>query len=142
MLVTTDGELLGTSYPIPEEFKDIAELSTLVTEITADYQRLGQELILLDGHTTTATTTTTSDEQASTTNTNDSTSAEETGSHSTLFFVELELAKALIGVASTNVDCLVIAIADPKTPSGLLKGRLEALAHHVQEALTPLTEPT
>lgn len=45
LLVTTDGELLGTSYPLPESLeKSISQVGSLVTEIAADYTRLGHEL--------------------------------------------------------------------------------------------------
>lgn len=45
LLVTTDGELLGTSFPLDETLeKSIAQVGSLVTEIAADYARLGHEL--------------------------------------------------------------------------------------------------
>ena len=108
LLVTTDGELLGTSYPFPEDdLGNLCEVGSLVTEIAADYQRLGHEL---------------------------------DSPH--LDFLTLELELGTVAVSSSGSDCFVIAIANPKTPHGMIKARLQALASHVQEALTPLTDPT
>jgi predicted regulator of Ras-like GTPase activity (Roadblock/LC7/MglB family) len=108
LLVTTDGELLGTSSPLDETLeKSICETGSLITDIAADYQRLGHEL--------------------------DSPS---------LQFLLLELDLSTVAVCSAGKDCLVICLADPATPHGMIKARLQALASHVKEALTPLTEPT
>lgn len=108
LLVTVDGELLGTSSPLDETLeKSVSETGSLVTEIAADYQRLGLEL--------------------------DSPS---------LDFLVLELEFSTVAVCSAGRDCFVICLADPETPQGMIKARLQALASHVKEALTPLTEPT
>jgi predicted regulator of Ras-like GTPase activity (Roadblock/LC7/MglB family) len=108
LLVTTDGELLGTSSPLDETLeKSICETGSLITEIAADYQRLGHEL-----------------------------------DSPTLKFLLLELELITVAVCSAGKDCLVICMADPTTPHGMIKARLRALASHVKEALTPLTEPT
>ena len=59
-----------------------------------------------------------------------------------LYYLQVELSKGIIGVASAGPDCFVTAFADPTVPTGMLKARLTACAAHVQEAFTPLTEPT
>lgn len=108
LLVTTDGELLGVSHPLPETLeKTISEVGSLVTEVFADYARLGVEL---------------------------------DSPHLQFLTIELEL--NTVAVSSAGSDCLVICVCAPKTPQGMIKARLQALASHVQEALTPLQEPT
>ena len=108
LLVTTDGELLGVSHPLPEKLeKNITEVGSLVTEVFADYARLGIEL-----------------------------------DSPQLQFLTLELELNTVAVSSAGSDCLVIAVCAPKTPQGMTKARLQALASQVQEALTPLQEPT
>ena len=108
LLVTTDGELLGASYPLPAELeKSVSQVGSLVTEIAADYSRLGHEL-----------------------------------NSSELQFLILELELNTVAVSSAGSDWLVICICDRDAPHGMLKARLQALASQVQEALTPLQEPT
>lgn len=107
-MVTTHGELLGVSHPLPEKLeKNITEVGSLVTEVFADYSRLGIEL-----------------------------------DSPQLQFLTLELELNTVAVSSAGSDCLVIAVCAPKTPQGMTKARLQALASQVQEALTPLQEPT
>ena len=59
-------------------------------------------------------------------------------SHLQCLFLELELG---LVAASTCVglDCMVIAIASPSAPLGMVKARLQAITEYVQEALSPLT---
>jgi hypothetical protein len=53
----------------------------------------------------------------------------------------LELDQGLVGVSScVGVDCLVIGIAAPNAPMGMIKARLEDITEHVQGVLSPLTE--
>lgn len=55
--------------------------------------------------------------------------------------VELEL--GLVAVSSCgSFDCLVIAIAAPNAPLGVVKAKIQTLAVYVQEALSPLAENT
>jgi predicted regulator of Ras-like GTPase activity (Roadblock/LC7/MglB family) len=51
----------------------------------------------------------------------------------------LQTDNCLIGVCPC-LDCLVIGLAEPGAPPGLVKARLQALAAHVQEGLLLLTE--
>jgi predicted regulator of Ras-like GTPase activity (Roadblock/LC7/MglB family) len=114
ILVTADGELLGTSssaiYYNNNKKKAagllLADQATLITDICSDYGRMGQEL-----------------------------------RQRQLNFVSFELDQGTVGVASAGPDCFVIAIATTNVAPGLLKARLTACAGYVQEAFTPLVEP-
>jgi hypothetical protein len=119
VLVTGDGELLGatsSTFLSPDGTKESMEnLGTLIADIAVDYQRLGDEYAHL------------------------SQSAVTKKSH--LKCLLLELDQGLVAVsACADVDCLVIGIAAPDAPMGMIKARLEAITEHVQEALAPLTE--
>jgi hypothetical protein len=39
-----------------------------------------------------------------------------------------------------SIDYLVIGIAAPNAPMGMIKARLEAITEHAQGAISPLTE--
>lgn len=120
VLVTGDGEILGASSPTfvgPDGTRESMEnMGTLIADIAVDYQRLGDEYMhVKEG------------------------SAAPKKSH--LRCLLLELDQGLVAVsACAEVDCLVIGIAAPDAPMGMIKARLEAITEHVQEALAPLTE--
>lgn len=59
-------------------------------------------------------------------------------SHLQCLLLELELGLVAVSTCS-NVDCMVIAIASPSAPLGMVKARLQAITEYVQEALSPLT---
>mmetsp|Transcript_23382 Transcript_23382/g.33527 ORF Transcript_23382/g.33527 Transcript_23382/m.33527 type:complete len:129 (-) Transcript_23382:1040-1426(-) len=104
-VVTSDGELLGTSHYGKQSYQN-ADGSTLLTDISTDYMRLGDEL-----------------------------------QQSHMDYIEIEMSKCLIGIATAGPDCLVIAEAKPTVCEGLLKSRVMACASHIQDALIPLTDP-
>ena len=120
MLVTSDGELLGTTsttFVNPEGQRESMEhLGTLIADIAVDYQRLGEEYGTIDSTTTLS-------------------------KKSHLQCLLLEMEQGLIGVSGcVGIDCFVIGLAGPSAPPGMIKAKLQALAEHVQEALSPLTE--
>jgi hypothetical protein len=121
LLVTNDGELLGASnvnFKLQNSInsRDPEAFGTLLADIALDYLRLGEEYAAVDA-------------------------VHRNKSHMRCLLMELDL--GLVGVASClGIDCLVIAVADADAPPGLVKAKLQALAVHVQEALSPLTEPT
>mmetsp|Transcript_9797 Transcript_9797/g.13805 ORF Transcript_9797/g.13805 Transcript_9797/m.13805 type:complete len:144 (-) Transcript_9797:142-573(-) len=119
LVVTNDGELLGSAQSPKSasmmEPDEVAHAGSLVTEIAMDYSRLGNELELLDPTLRAV--------------------------KNSIQCLIMELDMGLVAVSSAGSDCLVIALADPNAPHGMLKARLTALASHVQEALSPLTEP-
>lgn len=133
-LVTADGELLGSSTKkstlalFPPNATEgsptsssstvaVENLGTLIADIAVDYQRLGEEYLGLDG--------------------------QQRSNKSSLQCLLMELELGLVAVSSCGgFDCLVIAIASPTAPLGLLKARLQTLALYVQEALSPLAENT
>jgi len=140
ILVTGDGELLGATSPTPFGVshtttttgdagggmtkESMESWGTLIADIAIDYRRLGEEYVHLEQQQQDSTTTT-------------------SGGHkrSHLKCLLLELDHGLVAVsACAEVDCLVIGIAAPNAPMGMVKARLEAMAEHVQEALAPLTE--
>jgi hypothetical protein len=59
-------------------------------------------------------------------------------SHLQCLFLELELGLVAVSMC-VGVDCMVIAIASPSAPLGMVKARLQAITEYVQEALSPLT---
>jgi len=167
LLVTTDGELLGstaTTFVGPDgtTTESIESLGTLIADIAVDYGKLGEEYASLDppSSSTTTTTTTTSVTSNSTSNATTTTTVTVTGSprqhqrqhqqqqqqqqqqprkssHLRCLLLELEL--GLVAVAACeSVDCMVIALAAPNAPLGTVRARLQAIAAHVQEALGPL----
>lgn len=120
VLVTADGELLGstasTFVGVDGTRESIEHLGTLIADIAVDYQRLGDEYAGLDGS-----------------------AAAPKKSH--LQCLLLELDQGLVGVSSCmGSDVLIIGIAAPNAPLGMVKARLETITEHVQEALSPLTE--
>jgi hypothetical protein len=135
LLVTADGELLGAStkksssslFGSPPDAPSsapatttnttgaIESLGTLIADIAVDYHRLGEEYAGIDG------------------------SQRSNKSQLQCLLMELEL--GLVAVSSCgSFDCLVISIASPTAPLGLVKARTQALALYVQEALSPLAE--
>jgi hypothetical protein len=119
ILVTGDGELLGATSPTFVSHdgtkESIEYLGTLIADIAVDYRRLGEEYAHLEE------------------------SAITKKSHLKCLLLELDLGLVAVS-ACADVDCLVIGIAAPNAPMGMIKARLEAIAEHVQEALAPLTE--
>lgn len=122
LLVTTDGELMGVSSCNTNNNnnffsrEDPEAIGTLLADIGVDYQKLGEEFAALVQQ----------QQQRRT-------------SHLQCLLIELDL--GLVGISSClGIDCLVIAIAKPETPPGLLKAKLEALVAHAQESFSPLTE--
>jgi hypothetical protein len=114
LLVTNDGELLGASNYKGAKRRDPEAFGTLLADIAMDYQRLGEELAAVDA-------------------------TQRSKSHMQCLLMELDM--GLVGVSSCmGIDCLVIAVADADAPAGLVKAKLQALAVHIQEALSPLTE--
>ena len=138
LLVTTDGELLGstaTTFLSPDGTtkESIESLGTLIADIAVDYGKLGEEYANLDPPNTIITKPTPPSSSA-----NPATSAPTTKkSHLQCLLLELEL--GLVAVSTcVGVDCMVIAIAAPNAPLGTVKARLQAITAHVQEGLSPL----
>lgn len=97
----------------------IENLGTLIADIAVDYQRLGEEYVGIDG------------------------SQQQRNGKSQLQCLLMELELGLVAVSSCgSFDCLVIAIASPNAPLGLVKAKIQTLAVYVQEALSPLAENT
>ena len=115
LLVTRDGELLGTSnlYPKAGGGAVTAEsMGTLLADIAVDYKRLGEEFAA---------------------------AAEQRQSHLEGLLIQFQ--GGLAGAAACeSLDCFVLAVAKPDTPPGLLKARLRSLADHVQESMSLLME--
>jgi hypothetical protein len=124
VMVTGDGELLGATSntfisPDGSTRDSMESLGTLIADIAVDYQRLGEEYALLEPSATPAP------------------------KKSHLQCLLLEFDHGLVAISScVGVDCLVIGIAAPNAPMGMIKARLQAITEHVQEALAPLTEAT
>ena len=129
LLVTADGELLGAStkkssaslFTSSEGTSSssssgaIENLGTLIADIAVDYHRLGEEYAGLEGA--------------------------QRNNKSQLQCLLMELELGLVAVSSCgSFDCLVIAIASPTAPLGLVKAKIQTLALYVQEALSPLAE--
>ena len=157
MLVTTDGELLGSTSKFficadGTSKLSIESLGSLIADIAVDYNRLGEEYANLDvcneyssgtAAITPATTTTSSggrveqqqqEQQLQQSNTINN----KKSSHLQCLLLELEL--GLVAVSTcVVVDCMVIAISSPLAPLGSVKARLNAITEYVQEALNPLT---
>jgi hypothetical protein len=116
LLVTTDGELMGSSTKNSNRIKDPQALGTLLADVGVDYMRLGEEYAGVD-------------------------EVQRSKSHLQCLLIEMEC--GLVGIAAClGIDCLVIAVANPDAPPGLVKARLQALAAHVQESLSTLAETT
>ena len=119
MLVTLDGELLGTSnlYPSPagvmSKDADSSSFGTLLTDIAGEYKKLGEEYAA-------ATETRTS--------------------HLEALLLHFDGGATAAVAACYSVDCFLLAVAAPGTPPGLLKARLQSLADHVQESMSLLME--
>jgi hypothetical protein len=139
LLVTADGELLGAStkkssaslFTPPAEGVSasttsgaIENLGTLIADIAVDYHRLGEEYAgLQDGAVQPQQPRNSSNNK------------------SQLQCLMMELELGLVAVSSCgSFDCLVIAIASPTAPLGLVKAKIQTLALYVQEALSPLAE--
>mmetsp|Transcript_24175 Transcript_24175/g.51330 ORF Transcript_24175/g.51330 Transcript_24175/m.51330 type:complete len:192 (+) Transcript_24175:764-1339(+) len=163
LLVTTDGELLGstaTTFLSPDGTtkESIESLGTLIADIAVDYGRLGEEYANLDpagvvpvpsmvpagaassnGSSSSAQGVVSPSSAAS--GVTVAAAAPNRKSHLQCLLLELEL--GLVAVSTcVGVDCMVIAIAAPSAPLGSVKARLQAITAHVQEALSPLaTEP-
>ena len=115
LLVTTDGELMGASTVNTKMILDTEAVGALLADVGVDYARLGEEFAGVDA------------------------TQQRSRSHLQCLLVELEL--GLVGLtACIGIDCMVIAIAKPDAPLGLVKAKLQALAAHVQESFSTLTE--
>ena len=127
ILVTTDGELLGSTSstfvsPVDGSKESIENIGTLLADIAIDYQRLGDDYSQLE------------------TNVSMGGGVPPPKKPSHLQCLLLEFDQGLIGVsACAGVDYLVMGIAAPDAPMGMIKTRLQLMAEHVQEALAPLT---
>lgn len=109
LLVSYDGELLGTSGKDDEE-----SFATLIADTAMDYVKLGHEfaMLLIEN--------------------------EHVSPHSQFQSLLLEFEQKLVGVAHCGADCLVVAVAAPDTPPGFVQTHLQALASFVQEQLSSL----
>jgi hypothetical protein len=139
LLVTADGELLGTStpqappsteapqadsnssstFPHPTALSskllqdDPEAFGALVADIALGYCRLGEEYAAVDA-------------------------VQRSRSHMQCLLMEMD--RGLVGVSScVGCDCFVIAVAEPDAPPGLLKARLQALAAYVQEQFSAVS---
>jgi hypothetical protein len=114
LLVTYDGELLGTSnvlvHPMfhGQHYKDPEAFGTLLADIAMEYSRLGEEY------------------------------SQDNKSKLDCLLLQLEGGIAA-AVACPQIACFVLAIGTTNTPLGLLRARLHALATHVQESMSLLT---
>ena len=159
LLVTTDGELLGSTATTfisadGTSKESIESLGTLIADIAIDYMQLGNEYANLDigggGDTAAAaagTSTPTSAAAAATTSSSSSAqqqqppnggSKKSSSSHLQCLFLEMEFGLVAVS-ACVGVDCMVIAIAAPTAPLGSVKARLHAITEYVQESFSPLT---
>lgn len=109
MLVTSDGELLGSST----NARDPENFATLATSITMDYRSLGEEYAGL---------------YESKTN----------NLHCLLFEMDGGMV-CILPCGNAAIDCLVMAVADPNIPVGFFKARVRALASYIQNSLSTLT---
>ena len=114
VLVTMDGELLGTSTNTSALLPDPESFGTLVADIAVEYIRLGDE-----SNTSTNRTKTTATQ---------------------LQCLLLELDLGIVAASQCGPDFLVLAVAAPDAPPGAIKARIEAVSVFVQEALSTLTE--
>ena len=162
LLVTTDGELLGSTATTfisadGTSKESIESLGTLIADIAIDYMQLGNEYANLDigggGDTAaaagTSTPTSAAAAAATTSSSSSSSSAQQqqppnggskksTSSHLQCLFLEMEFGLVAVS-ACVGVDCMVIAIAAPTAPLGSVKARLHAITEYVQESFSPLT---
>ena len=161
LLVTTDGELLGSTATTfisadGTSKESIESLGTLIADIAIDYMQLGNEYANLDigggGDTAAAagtSTPTSSAAAAAPTSSSSSSSAQQqqppnggskksSSSHLQCLFLEMEFGLVAVS-ACVGVDCMVIAIAAPTAPLGSVKARLHAITEYVQESFSPLT---
>jgi hypothetical protein len=118
-----------------------------VADIAMDYQRLGeQEFAAVEAVTAASDAPELQQQNRPSLTTSASSSSVSNNSNNNIkrsymqcLLIEFDF--GLVGVASClGIDCLVIAVAKPDAPPGLIKARLQALAVHVQEAFSTLTE--
>jgi len=141
LLVTADGELLGAStrkcspslFPasssdsssLASSTSAIENLGTLIADIAVDYQRLGEEYAAIDGPYSVSLHQ----------------QQQQRSGKSQLQCLLMDLELGLVAVSSCgSFDCLVIAIASPTAPLGVVKARIQTLSVYVQESLSPLAE--
>lgn len=187
LLIDADGELLGSHGSPPPQHPsqvdtgggatgpaaassashneknhwplDAASIGALISEVTGDYRRMGDELQLLDPQ---------YDSQRQSAGKGDGQSRQDrdgvsngggvggglssllqTGSGgkngkdkhdsgTNLKSLVIELDYGVVGVASAGPDFYVIALADSTVQHGALTGRLQSLGSHVREALSQL----
>ena len=164
LLVTTDGELLGSTATTfisadGTSKESIESLGTLIADIAIDYMQLGNEYANLDiggggdtaaaAGTSTPTSAAAAAAAATTSSSSSSSSAQQqqppnggskksSSSHLQCLFLEMEFGLVAVS-ACVGVDCMVIAIAAPTAPLGSVKARLHAITEYVQESFSPLT---
>lgn len=164
VLVTLDGELLGTSTPSEGEpttglcrlAPDPEAFGTLVADICMEYIRLGEacqgQLLAANGSSRSraalsgmATTsrdpgTTTSSRPSPNSSTSTSTTIPLHKSTPQLQCLLIELEQGTIAASQCGTECLVLALAAPGAAPGLVKTKLEAVSAYLQEALSTLGE--
>ena len=147
LLVTSDGELLGSHVveenPIALEPSDVG---ALVTEVAADYQRLGTELQRLDnkaaGVVSTLAQTNKSSNDTTTTTNNNNNNKNSSNYKGLLPCLLIEMNEGYwVGIAGASSDTYVVAIAEPSVPQGLIKERLLAVSRHVKESFSQIEGP-
>lgn len=165
LLVTSDGELLGSSSTSSyySDNNNIASVGSLIAEVASEYKRAGNDLSIilrrLKG-TAASTSTSTNNSNSSSSTANATPLTQSTGGTSTnrptnggargsttgaapLKCLIVEFEKGIAGAASTgsNTNCLVVALAESTVEIGLIRARLTTLASVVGEALNQLAEP-
>jgi len=154
LLVTSDGEILGStsaSEPKDEEKKeelDMESIGALIAEISGDYRRVGNELLLLNLPAPSASQQQSLGQehnmnQLENVNTGQiagsgGASSGGVGTRPNFSCMIIQMDHGLIGVASTGYECLVIAVAKLDVPQGFLKKKLTTLAEHIRESFSQL----
>ena len=143
LLVTSDGELLGSHVveenPIALEPSDVG---ALVTEVAADYQRLGTELQRLDNKAAGVVGTISQNNKSSNENTTNSNKNLVNNNKGLLPCLLVEMDEGYwVGIAGASSDTYVVAIAEPSVPQGLIKERLLAVSRHVKESFSQIEGP-
>jgi hypothetical protein len=139
LLVTYDGELLGTSTSTTGttgsaalQAKDPESLGTLLADIAMEYHRLGQDFQRGKQH-----------HHNHKTSNNTSSTSTTSGNNSKMDCVLLQFEGGIAAaVPCPTMECLVVAIAQSTTPLGVLRAKLHALAHHIQESMSLLLMET
>ena len=149
LLVTADGELLGTSsassrrmppvlsQTLPPPLPSPESLGTLLADIAWDYQRLGEEFVLLNDSTNCCHNDMDHDDPVTTT-------TPTLVSQMECVFLEMEY--GIVGISACNdhhhtndhntttIGCFVMVIATPEAPLGWIRQRLQTVTTHIQES--------